>query len=458
MSETMRTIGQVGERYDLLREIARGGMGVVYEGRHRATGRVVAVKCVPSDSQNVQLARKRLIQETKAVGFLRHRNIVEIHDAGIDPLYGPFLVMEMLDGRTLDGILASRRTLRLEEALQVARRVGEALIASHAEGVVHRDIKPSNIFVARGRSGVEEIKVIDYGIAGKAGSTFGGDAAARLTKAGDLLGTLDYVAPEQLTQVETVDPRSDQYALATVLYECLTGNAPSLSSRLAGPSTMLDLRKVVPGIDPLVADAIAIAMMPAVEDRFATMGEFLKALLGDARSALTSQDPGASMQLMTSAPVVSRRRHQRAPFITPVRLVRADGTHIDARSEDISEGGLLLVVPRAGDAAVPNEGASETVMVRFALPTTGRVVTASGVVRWIKGGRRCALGIEFSELAQDIRESIATYVKHFGVSRTEDRPGQGDPQQDKASEVRRREGWARLGEEVALHKVASRSN
>lgn len=415
-------------RYELVREIARGGMGVVYEGRHLVTGRVVAIKCVLDDSRQVALARLRLMQEAMVLGRVRHPCIVEVHDAGIDDRGAPYIAMEMLEGRTLDGILAARRTLQLDETLFIARHIGEALSTSHRRGVVHRDVKPSNIFVVKSAPGMEEIKLIDFGIAGVIGQSDTECAPPRITRAGDMLGTLDYVSPEQLERAHVLDPRSDQYALAAVLYECLSGNIPPLSVRLAGPAHMLDLRKLVPGISQGVVRAIETALMPKAKDRFADMDDFLAMLLRDApklgKLVIFSRGNPASIQGPAPAaePTLStRRRNVRAPYITPCRVVRADGSCIDARSEDISEGGILLLLPHASTpASAPFQtGATELVRIRFALPTTGLVATVVGAVRWVKDGRgRAALGVEFEGLESEARRSIATYVKHFGEAKS----------------------------------------
>ncbi len=406
----------VAGRFALVREIARGGMGVVYEARHCFTGRRVALKFVPPDVREIDLARKRLLQEAESLGALRHPAIVEVFDAGISNEVGPYIAMEMLEGRTLDGILAARRTLSIAETLHVAKAVAEALSCAHRHGVVHRDIKPSNIFVLKSHAGVEAVRLIDFGIAGAIAPT-GEVNRDRLTRAGDMLGTLDYLSPEQLAQPETVEPRSDQYALGAVLLECLIGGLPTISDRLA--SRMPDLKALVPGIEDHVVAAIMRAMSPKPEQRFAEVADFAQALFA-------ARQPGAVAILERGAPVdpqvaagTTRRRHQRAPYIAPCRVLRADGTNIDGRSEDISEGGLLIVLPqslRGQGAAQAREGV-ESIRVRFALPTTGVIATVTGLVRWIKDGKgRAALGIEFDGASPEVVASIATYVKLVGAN------------------------------------------
>jgi len=423
----------IGDRYSLTREIARGGMGVVFEAQHQLTGRTVALKFAPWDAAQRHLGHRRLLQEASILGSVRHAGIVEVFDAGTCAVVGPFIAMEMLEGRTLDGILTARRTLRCMEALQVAKNVGEALAHAHRRGIVHRDVKPSNIFVMKTPGGGEAIRLIDFGIAGRVDAPPNSDSANRITRAGDMLGTLDYLSPEQLAHADIVDPRADQYALATVMYECIAGYVPPICDRLAGPANMVDLRKLAEGVPDHVVTAIWKAMMPKPEDRFVDIDAFLKSLLRGEQALGVSilSGPSAGTSVTPAAKPLSgkppaqeaptRRRFERAPYTAPCRIVRNDGTHIDGRSEDISIGGLLVVVQGLQPTSLdPAKVALEKVKVRFALPTTGVVATVGGTIRWVKDGRgRAALGIEFDSLAPEIRASIATYVRLLGT----DSPG-----------------------------------
>lgn len=422
----------VAGRYILIREIARGGMGVVFEARHAFTKRTLALKFVPTDVVQQELGRKRLEQEARSLGLVRHPGVVEIWDAGLSPEVGPYIAMEFLEGRTLDGILGARRVLSVPETLLVARSVGQALAHAHARGVVHRDVKPSNIFLVRGPDGHEQLKLIDFGIAGHI-SDDAAPSSSRITKAGDMLGTLDYLAPEQLARPELVDPRSDQCSLATVLFECLAGAVPPISERLGGPGRLPNLSQQQPQIPARVSAAICRAMSAKVTDRFPNVEAFLAALQDDGAPpeiVTTGLLPGVAPPPATAAaaPVVppqgapnavSRRRYERAPYITPCRVLCEDGSNIDGRSEDISEGGLLLILPHyMKNRAEAQSGRTETVKIRFSLPTTGAIATVSGTVRWLKDGSgRAALGIEFDAPSDEVRSSIATYVRLVGVRR-----------------------------------------
>lgn len=400
-------------------------MGIVYEARHLFTQRNVALKFVPAGSTDQRLANQRIEQEARALGACRHRHIVDIIDAGPNTTGGMYLAMEMLEGRTLDGILAARKSLAGEEVLRIASAIGSALAHAHGKGVVHRDVKPSNIFIARRPDGKDEVKLIDFGIAGGMTPDAVSPTSGRITRGGDMLGTLDYVAPEQLSSPDIVTPLSDQYALATTLLECLTGSLPSLTDRLAGKLRLPSVEDLARGVSLGACEAILRAMSPTPSARFESVEVFLHALFAGSaaqpsapllqpRVAPQVQQPGAATSPSADASGASRRKHKRAPYITPVRVVRADGSTIDGRSEDISEGGLLVVLPatyRGGAFA-----GVEQIHCRFALPTTGVVATVVGTVRWLKDGQgRAALGVAFTDPSDVVRKSISTYVSVIGT-------------------------------------------
>jgi serine/threonine protein kinase len=342
--------------------------------------------------------------------------VVDIVDAGIARELGSYLAMEMLEGRTLDGILAARKSLSAAEVLRVATSIGAALAHAHARGVVHRDVKPSNIFIAR-----LPIKLIDFGIAGSVRPDAVAPASGRITRGGEMLGTLDYVAPEQLSAPEMANPRSDQYSLATTLLECISGTLPSLTDRLAGAARLPRLQEVAPNFPAAAGEAVIKAMAPLPANRFESMEAFLAALLAGIEPSnvmLLKRSPQGEAKVAADEPNgASRRKHPRAPYITPCRVVRADGTTIDGRSEDISEGGILIVLPiNYRGTAGANSSGVEQIQARFALPTTGVVATVPGTVRWLKDGQgRAALGVAFNDPVPAVRQSIATYVRVVGT-------------------------------------------
>lgn len=200
-------------RYELLEELGRGAMGVVYKARDPRIDRLVALKVIASveglESAQVQQRRERFQREARAAGRLAHPNIVTVHDVGEDQGRA-FLVMELIEGQTLDRLLRARRPLPLDEVLTIGEQAAQALDYAHRHAIVHRDIKPANILLTR--DGV--VKVTDFGIARITG--------AEATQTGQTLGTPSYMSPEQVSGLK-LDGRSDIFSLGAVLYELLSG-------------------------------------------------------------------------------------------------------------------------------------------------------------------------------------------------------------------------------------------
>ncbi len=209
-------------RYEVVAELGRGAMGVVYKARDPQIDRLVAVKTVSLHGQNQveeQEFRRRFMNEARAAGRLHHAGIVSIFDVGEHDVGGnpgnrePYIVLEYVAGEALNRILAREKKLPLATALQLAEEIAEALDYAHAQGVVHRDIKPGNILVTEdGRP-----KIADFGIAKM--------NLAHFTVPGRVLGTPAYMAPEQLSG-EGVDARSDLFSLGVILYAMTTGQSP----------------------------------------------------------------------------------------------------------------------------------------------------------------------------------------------------------------------------------------
>lgn len=217
-------VGQRLAHYQIVEKLGEGGMGVVYKALDTHLDRFVALKTLPPERLADPERKRRFVREAKAASALNHANIITIHDvatdAGVD-----FIVMEYVDGRSLDRLIAGAR-LPVEEALGYAVQIAAALAAAHAAGIVHRDIKPANIMV----TGAGQIKVLDFGLAKLSERVaVDSDAATRTvptrTEEGVILGTVAYMSPEQ-AEGKPVDARADVFSFGAVLYEMLTGRKP----------------------------------------------------------------------------------------------------------------------------------------------------------------------------------------------------------------------------------------
>jgi serine/threonine protein kinase len=201
------------ERFEVEHQVRAGGMGAVFRARDRSSGEPVALKVI-GNGRDVHGAR--FAREIQLLSELSHPGIVRYVAHGVAPAGALFLAMEWLDGEDLWRRL-EREPLSIGESVALAARVAEALGAAHARGIVHRDLKPSNLFLPDGR--IDQVKVLDFGIAHKAGLT-------QLTRTGTMVGTPGYMAPEQARSHGAIDASADVFALGCVLFHCLTGTPP----------------------------------------------------------------------------------------------------------------------------------------------------------------------------------------------------------------------------------------
>jgi serine/threonine protein kinase len=228
--------------YELLGVIGRGGMGVVFLARHRQLNRRVALKVVRPEALSSSEARRRFAQEIRILGGLNHPGIVMATDAGTVGS-GAYLVMELIDGADLGRVVREGGPLTIEAACEAGRQIAEALAAAHAGSAVHRDVKPSNIMVDR----AGRVRLLDFGLAQTARVIY--DSGE--TSVGRLLGTLDYMAPEQADGRQAVDERADLYGLGATFFFLLTGQPPH--GARAGRSILEHLRAIAHDDAPLVS-------------------------------------------------------------------------------------------------------------------------------------------------------------------------------------------------------------
>ena len=220
-------LGQlVGERYQVERRLGEGGMGEVYLARHVLIGRPCALKVMsPSLSQDPD-AVSRFNREATSASRISHPNVCAVYDFGLTPEGLVYLAMEYVEGRTLSALLDESGPLKVDRAAALVAQCAAGLMAAHELGIVHRDLKPENIMVLSGRER-ETAKLVDFGIA-KAMESLPGE---RVTKSGFVVGTPEYMSPEQLAG-DPVDGSSDQYSLALVFYRLITGTLPFAGNSL----------------------------------------------------------------------------------------------------------------------------------------------------------------------------------------------------------------------------------
>ena len=334
MSDTPDIFTALGDRYVIEREIGAGGMAVVYLARDKKLDREVALKVLRPELGAV-LGSERFLTEIKISARLDHPHILTLIDSGeADGLL--YYVLPFVRGESLRAKLDRERQLGIEEALTITKQVASALDYAHRQGLVHRDIKPENILIQEG-----EAMLTDFGIA-LAVKEAGGN---RLTQTGLSLGTPQYMSPEQATGDRGIDARSDVYSLASVLYEMLAGEPPvtgaSAQSMIAKlmtekPTHLRVLRDTVP---PSIDEAVSRALAKTPADRFASAGEFSRALEVKSRR-----------ETPASAPVTAARSGGRVAIIAgAVALVAVAAGGVYAyrgRSAPAASAGVAALGPR----------------------------------------------------------------------------------------------------------------
>jgi eukaryotic-like serine/threonine-protein kinase len=210
----------IAGKYELLRVLGEGGMGAVWEARNVALEVSVAIKLIRADL-NKEALGIRLMQEARAAAKLGHPAIVRVFDVGQTSLGDPFIVMELLQGRSIANIIDNDGRLEPLHAAQMLLPIADALVVAHAKGIIHRDIKPDNVFIAEGDTSLQP-KLLDFGIV----KVEQHEAESHLTQAGTVLGSPDYMSPEQARGADHIDHRCDIWSFSVVLYEAITGTLP----------------------------------------------------------------------------------------------------------------------------------------------------------------------------------------------------------------------------------------
>jgi serine/threonine-protein kinase len=375
-------IGQkLGNRYEVVRELGRGAMGVVYLARDTLLEREVAVKLIGTQELSPEF-RSRFLREARVIAKMDHPGIVAVHDIGEhdDAL---FLVMAFFPGTNLRELLVRQGPLSVPELVDLGIQASDALEHAHSLGIVHRDVKPENIMVLRREGGAMRVLLADFGLATAL-------SEQRLTRPGAVMGTVAYMSPEQVT-AKAIDGRSDVYALGTVLYECLAGDVPfpggdiaSVLYRIAHQPP-IPLRSVAPQVDP---DLEALVMRCLEKDpalrpqRPRDLGEALqlyRARFAPSEGVSSSSVPASRLSFQLQPTVMAPSSEALSPAPTSVHSGRRRvwigagaamalgvativGIALHGRTNAASgalgvltDGGAVLIAP---SAATPGPGAS----------------------------------------------------------------------------------------------------
>ncbi len=360
----------IADRYQIEEELGVGGMGVVYRARQIELNRPVALKLLRPNLITLPRAELRFHREAQAASTLNHPGVVTVHDFGWFDGQA-YLVMELLEGRTLDRIYAEG-PLELSRLVDLFSQIASAIGAAHEAGLVHRDLKPDNVMITLEADGAELAKVVDFGLALFAAAP----AHERLTTEQTVLGTPSYMSPEQCRS-QPLTPACDVYALGVMLYEALAGRPP-----FSGESTMdvmvmhlltypKRIEKLVPGRTvPGALEALALAAMEKAPEARPTIDEFAERLV----AALSGDDEHAEPPPPALAPTRTSRRaavgFRTAPQ-TPAAAEEVTGALVVVEPEADALTSMTAVARAAGFDVTHVEALAEA---REAVNHTGAVV------------------------------------------------------------------------------------
>jgi serine/threonine protein kinase len=333
--------------YVLLDLVGQGGMGQVFKARHRQSDGIVAVKTVRKDRLAEPQALRRFRREMEATGALKHANIVRALDAA-ETDGTLFFVMEFVEGIDLGRLVDQRGPLPLDRACEYIRQAALGLQHAHEQGLVHRDIKPSNLFLTwtRDNHHKETIKILDLGLA-RFTLPSAEDGRSTVTREGVIVGTPDYISPEQIHDPRRADIRADIYSLGCTLYHLIAGNPPfhatdNWAQKLVWHqgTNPLPLEQLCPGLPPRVASLVRKMMAKRPEDRFQTPGEVAGAL----QALLPDLPPSGNWDPRATAPFgLARPGGPLAPRARPA-LAPATPESKNWGSALILLGGLILAL------------------------------------------------------------------------------------------------------------------
>ncbi len=297
----------LGERFQVQSLVGQGGSGTIYRAEHVTLRRRVAIKVLHTELSRDDLAVERFRREATTVADIDNEHIVEIHDFGRTPDGRLYLAMELLEGETLDGVLAREKQLSVERTADILIQVGEALMEAHAIGYVHRDLRPRNIYLTQRRGKANFVKLLDFGLA-KLVET---DTQTPSTSLGMTFGDPRYMSPEQ-ARGDRIDRRADIYQLGCVAYEMLTGAPPFTGSRVFDilskqvTDIPVPLPTKRPGVPQWMEASVAKMLAKDPDNRFATTSRMVEALRRGLETGEVMEDSIARRRESVPPPSVSR--------------------------------------------------------------------------------------------------------------------------------------------------------
>jgi len=316
----------IGGKYRVTAQIGRGGMATVYAAVQQGTDRRVAVKVMTaaqidpesssSEERNGSLARFE--REARIAGNIETQHVTRVYDTGIDPVWGPYIVMELLGGEDLKDLVRRLGPLRPDLALRIMAQACVGVGRAHALGVVHRDVKASNLFLAKDEFGKIVVKVLDFGIAkGHRTHTIDASDPKTLTETGAMLGSPHYMSPEQVLGSKMLDHRADIWSLGIVLYKCLSARTPFDDRDTVGhivvsivqgaPPSVQDF---APWVSPDIAEVLVKALRSRPQERYQTAEEMYEAI----RALIPGDDVEITPEMLT--PMTDEERRDVKPRLS----------------------------------------------------------------------------------------------------------------------------------------------
>ncbi len=372
----------LADKIRLERILGEGGMGVVYAGTHLGLEIPVAVKFLHGELARHPEVVSRFLNEARATSRLRHPNVIDVRDVGLDTDGSAYMVLELLRGESLATQLETRGALTLRDAVSCLAPVMDALEAAHAIGIIHRDIKPDNVFLSREPDGRIVPKVLDFGIAKLADSTSGSATAT-----GAVMGTPYYMAPEQaLGRKHQIGPCSDVWSMAVMTYECLTGRLPFVlgeESSMAAILLALMTAEIVPlsryraDLPPALEDLLSAALVREPSRRIQSMRELQRAFVaigdaaGDGAALVPHHVLGAATGPLIGA-LSSREQHATAPTMAGAVVAMSTAIPTVAPSIEVTFADTPAV-PVARETGAGSVGSEDTRHERAATQRTGRI-------------------------------------------------------------------------------------